>query len=98
MESLGVDRVNKDKFLPQDTHTAITEYRAAWTCISRIEECLMKGDLQEAKLTIRDLSKSIIELERLAERKQNHDRFIQVINDLNSKGILVEKWIMQSKL
>jgi hypothetical protein len=81
--------VNKDQFLPQDSKAAIAEYRAAWTCIGRIEESLMKGDLKEAKLTIRDLSKSLRELERLAERKQNHEQLMTFVAELKERGILV---------
>ncbi|EIJ79167.1 hypothetical protein PB1_16459 [Bacillus methanolicus PB1] len=81
--------MNKDQFLPQDRPAAIAEYRAVWTCIGRIEESIMKGDLKEAELTIRDLSKSVRELERLAERKQNHEQLMTFVAELKEKGILV---------
>ncbi|MDE3837900.1 hypothetical protein C0966_00560 [Bacillus methanolicus] len=81
--------MNKDQFLQKDRPTAIAEYRAAWTCIGRIEECLMKGDLKEAKLTISDLSKSLRELERLTERKQNHEQLMTFVAELKERGILV---------
>jgi hypothetical protein len=90
-------KVKIEQFLPQDKKVAVSKYRAAWTCIDRIEESLMKGDLKEAKLTISDLSKSLRELELLAERKQSYDRLVQVIQELNSKGILVEKVVLKNE-
>ncbi|UQD52335.1 hypothetical protein C0971_10160 [Bacillus methanolicus] len=86
--------MNRDQFLPQDKKAAIAEYRAAWTCIGRIEESIMKGDIKEAKLTIRDLSKSLLELERLSVKKQSHDRFVELIHELNSKGISAEMVVL----
>jgi hypothetical protein len=81
--------MNRDQFLPKDRPAAIAEIRAAFTCIDRIGDSLVKGDLQEAKLTVSDLSKSIRELERLAERKQNHEQLFAVVADLKERGILV---------
>ena len=80
--------MNKDDFLPHDLKVALGEYKAAKSCIYRIEECLTNGDLIEAKLTINDLSKSIREIEKLQEKKRRNDDFASMAHQLAACGIL----------
>ncbi|MGM0903096.1 MAG: hypothetical protein ACQEXB_18605 [Bacillota bacterium] len=80
--------MNKDQFLPYDVKNALGEYKAAKSCVYRIEECLTNGDLVEAKLTLNDLSKSIRELEKLQEKKRRNDEFETVVHQLSARGIL----------
>jgi len=82
--------VNKNQFLSHDLKDALGEYKAAKSCIFRIEECLTNGDLIEAKLTINDLSKSIRELEKLQERKRRNEEFTSLVDQLAHRGLLVK--------
>ena len=74
--------MRKEDFLPEDTREATAEYRAAWTCIERIEENLMQGDLKEAAITCRNLASSINELFKLHQRKFNQDQINQIIKEI----------------
>lgn len=80
--------MNKNQFLSHDLKDALCEYKAAKSCIFRIEECLTNGDLIEAKLTINDLSKSIRELEKLQEKKRRNDEFTSMVHQLADRGLL----------
>lgn len=80
--------MNKNLFLSCDVKDALAEYKAARSCNFRIEECLINGDLREAKLTLKDLSKSIREIEMLQEKKRRNDEFATVVHQLAEQGIL----------
>ncbi|MBO0962377.1 hypothetical protein J1P26_21980 [Neobacillus sp. MM2021_6] len=82
--------MNKDDFLPEDARKANEEYRAAWTCISRIEEMLMEGNLQEAKLTTVNLLSSLNELEKLQEKKVKRGRLEELVQSIVATGISIE--------
>jgi hypothetical protein len=84
-------KVNKDEFLQQDIKKAIAETRAAWTCIGRIEESILNGNLREAKLTASNLLSSLNELENLKDRKVKQDRLEELVHCLIAKGIKLEK-------
>ncbi|MDF2790484.1 MAG: hypothetical protein K0S80_3585 [Neobacillus sp.] len=83
--------MKKDDFLLEDARKANEEYRAAWTCISRVEEMLMEGNLQEAKLTTVNLLSSLNEIEKLNEKKIKGDRLDELVRSLINKGISVER-------
>lgn len=68
--------MNRDQFLEHDAENAMSEYRASWTNISRVEENLMKGDLQEAKLAAANLLNSLNELEKMQKRKEETEQMI----------------------
>ncbi|WLR54866.1 hypothetical protein LC048_21115 [Mesobacillus subterraneus] len=68
--------MNRDQFLERDAANAVSEYRASWTNISRVEESLMKGDLKEAKLAAANLMMSLNELSKLQERKKETDQMV----------------------
>ncbi|WP_338749854.1 hypothetical protein [Bacillus sp. FJAT-52991] len=69
----------------------ISERKCVWSCISRIEESVIKCDYREAKLTTVDLLNSIRELERIEEIKENHRNLVRAVRQLHAKGIPVEK-------
>lgn len=74
--------MNKDQFLPSDAKLAITEYRASWTNISKVEDRLMRGDLKEAKLAAANLLTSINELEKLQKSKTEVDEMVRNLEAL----------------
>ncbi|WP_203363052.1 hypothetical protein [Bacillus sp. REN10] len=69
----------------------ISERKCVWSCISRIEESIIKCDYREAKLTAVDLLNSIRELERLEEAKENNRNLARMVHQLQAKGIKIEK-------
>lgn len=79
--------LNHEDFLEGDRSKAVSEYRAVWACISRMEEKLIAGDLKEVKLTSIDLLNSIREIENLKRRKENNERLEQIVQDFAKKGI-----------
>ncbi|MED4718167.1 hypothetical protein [Bacillus badius] len=61
-------------------HHAIEERKCAHTCLYRMEECLVEGNLDEAERTAFDFLKSIRELKKLQKAKENREQ-----------GVLVER-------
>ena len=68
----------------------INERKCAHTCLYRIEESLVKGDLKEAERTAIDLLKSLRELQRLKEEKADQEQLEKIVQRLKEKGIPVE--------
>lgn len=79
--------INKEDFLEKDLRRALAEYRAAWACLTRMEEKLVEGDLEEVKITNEDLRNSIHALERLQSRKEHNDRLRATVDDFAKRGI-----------
>ncbi|MEK4030740.1 hypothetical protein MKZ02_19680 [Pseudobacillus sp. FSL P4-0506] len=71
----------------------IAERKCAHSLIYRIEECVVAGDLKEAKRSIKDLEKSIEELEKMQNAKENRKRLEEVVQHLNKQGVLTERII-----
>ncbi|UAT31930.1 hypothetical protein K7T73_06830 [Bacillus badius] len=71
--------------------TETKEKRCAHSFIYRMEECLIKGELEEAERTAFDFLKSIRELKKLQKAKENREQLERVIQRLQEQGVLVER-------
>jgi hypothetical protein len=81
--------MNVKNYLKPDQEKALAEYYCSTDLIMRIVDDLRLDDLEEVKRTIKDLEKSVEELTRLKERKQNYDKLAEVAQKLAKEGILV---------
>jgi nitrate reductase assembly molybdenum cofactor insertion protein NarJ len=76
-------------YLKPDQQKATAEHCCSMDLLIRIADALYLDDLEEAQRSLRDLNKSIGELTRLKERKQNYDKLAEVAQKLANEGILV---------
>lgn len=67
------------------------EKRCAHSFIYRMEECLIKGELEEAERTVFDFLDSIRELKKLQAANENRQQLEQVVQRLREQGILAER-------
>ncbi|RJS60147.1 hypothetical protein [Bacillus sp. PK3_68] len=70
--------------------TEMKEKQCAHTCLYRIEESLVNGDLKEAERTAIDLLKSLRELQRLEEERADQAQLEKMVQRLKEKGIPAE--------
>ena len=82
--------MNIADFFEGDIGCAAAEFQAALTCIDRVKEKLMNGDLKEATLTCGDLLKSLNELKKLKVKKAKRDQLETLVQSLVAKGIKIE--------
>ncbi|RIJ64130.1 hypothetical protein [Rummeliibacillus sp. POC4] len=83
--------MNKSNFKPQDVDAAIKEHN----CIDTLNVQMMiharRQEYKEARELLKDIDKSLKELENFRQRKVEYDRFLEVIKKLNKLGIPAEE-------
>lgn len=82
--------MNKLNFKPQDVNAAIQEHN----CIDTLDVQMLiharRQEYKEARELLKDIDKSLRELEKFKQRKEEYDRFIEVAKSLNKIGIPAE--------
>jgi beta-glucosidase-like glycosyl hydrolase len=81
--------MNINHYLKHDQAQAYVENQCSMDLLIHMADALYFDDLEEVKRTIKDLEKSVEELTRLKERKQNYDKLAEVAQKLSKEGILV---------
>lgn len=83
--------MNKLSFREQDVDAAIKEHN----CIDTLNVQMMiharRQEYKEARELLKDIDKSLKELENFRQRKVEYDRFLEVIKKLNKLGIPAEE-------
>lgn len=83
--------MNKSNFREQDVDAAIKEHN----CIDTLNVQMMiharRQEYKEARELLKDIDKSLKELENFRQRKVEYDRFLEVIKKLNKLGIPAEE-------
>lgn len=83
--------MNKLSFREQDVDAAIKEHN----CIDTLNVQMMiharRQEYKEARELLKDIDKSLKELENFRQRKVEYDRFLEVIKKLNNLGIPAEE-------
>lgn len=83
--------MNKLNFREQDVDAAIKEHN----CIDTLNVQMMiharRQEYKEARELLKDIDKSLKELENFRQRKVEYDRFLEVIKKLNKLGIPAEE-------
>ena len=71
--------------------TEIKEKMCAHSLLYRMEERLVKGNLDEAERTAFDFLNSIRELKKVKKVKENREQLERVIQRLKAQGVLAER-------
>jgi hypothetical protein len=79
----------REEYLPQDFQQALAEGQKVWASLSNVENLVIDGKLQEAKLETVELLNSLDALEKLQAKKRRHEKLMAVVEELTSKGILI---------
>lgn len=82
--------MNHSDFLEKDLPFAMKHYKCCWSCLYKAEIELASGNLEMAEARMIDFQRSLKELHRLKERKQQYDRMKELVRELQSQGINVE--------
>lgn len=83
--------MNKSNFREQDVNAAIKEHNCIDTLNVQMLIHTRRQEYKEARELLRDIDKSLKELENLRKRKEEYDRFLEIIKKLNKLGIPAEE-------
>lgn len=82
--------MNKSNFREQDVDAAIKEHN----CIDTLNVQMMiharRQEYKEACELLKDIDKSLRELDKFKQRKEEYDRLVEVAKKLNKLGIPTE--------
>jgi predicted sugar kinase len=81
--------VNISHYHEMDQEQAASEHQCALDLLIHMAIALYQDDLNKANQTVKDLEKSLGELSRLKERKQNYDQLLKIAQKLAKDGVLV---------
>jgi hypothetical protein len=88
---MGVDLMNHSDFLEKDLANAIKHYKCCWSCLYKAEIEMAFGNLELAEKRMEDFQRSLNELKKLKQRKQQYDRMKELVRELNNQGVNIEK-------
>lgn len=77
-------------FLPQDLEKASREYHCYKDLLIRMQVEADSGRMEQAKLTSIDLTKSLHELNKLLEKKYQHEKMLRVAEMMGTAGVHVQ--------
>lgn len=82
--------MNKLNFREQDVNAAIKEHNCIDTLNVQMLIHTRRQEYKEARELLRDIDKSLRELEKFRKRKEEYDKFVEVAKRLNMRGIPAE--------
>lgn len=77
-------------FLKEDLYDASKEFNCFKDCLVLMNEQVECGDIEKAKQLSIDVTKSLHELSKMAHKKMQTDRSIDLINQLKQRGINIQ--------
>lgn len=83
--------MNRSDFLEKDLPIAEAHYRCCWTCLYKAEIAMAVNDFEMAEARMIDFQRSLDELKKLKQRKQQYDRMKALVQELNKQGVNIEK-------
>jgi hypothetical protein len=83
--------MNHSDFLEKDLPVAMKHYKCCWSCLYKAEIAMADDDFKMAEARMIDFQRSLKELHRLKERKQQYDRMKELVGELKSQGVNVEQ-------
>lgn len=81
--------INK-QFLPEDLTAATKEFRCAWDLLEKMGQEIMQNNYEGAVSAAEGFIRSSRELEAMKERKKRHNRYENLLSELNQKGVSAE--------
>lgn len=82
--------MNRSDFLEKDIPMATAHYKICRLCLLRARKALKQGNLELAEKRMEDFQRSLDELKKLKQRKQQYYRMKEFVVELKSKGVNVE--------
>lgn len=79
-----------EHFLKSDLHQASREFWCVKDVLKAIHEELSKGNAEKAKHLSIELTRSLHELSRLADKKYEMDRINRLVEQMGTAGINIE--------
>jgi hypothetical protein len=83
--------MNRSDFLEKDLEIAIKHYKCCWSCLYKAEIEMSSGNFEMAEARMIDFQRSLDELKKLKQRKQQYDRMTVLIQELKDNGVNIEK-------
>jgi hypothetical protein len=83
--------MNRTDFLEKDLPVAMKHYKCCWSCLYKAEIAMANDDFEMAEARMIDFQRSLDELKKLKQRKQQYDRMKELVGELKSQGVNVEK-------
>lgn len=78
-------------FLEKDLPIAIKHYKCCWSCLYKAEIVMANDEFELAEARMIDFQRSLNELKKLKQRKQQYDRMKALIRELNNQGVNIDK-------
>jgi hypothetical protein len=73
--------------LPGDMKLAAQLYECSYSCLERARMELKRDNLEEADRWVKEYQRCKRDLDKLIKRKEEHDRLVGMVHELQSRGI-----------
>jgi len=73
--------------LPGDMKLATKLYECCYSCLERARMGLKRDNLEEADRWVKEYQRCKRDLDKLVRRKKEHDRLVQIVHDMQKKGV-----------
>lgn len=73
--------------LPRDVKLTAELYECCYSCLERTRMELKRDNLEEADRWVKEYQRCKRDLDKLIKRKKEHDRLVQVVRDMQKKGV-----------
>jgi hypothetical protein len=73
--------------LPGDMKLATELYECCYSCLERARMELKRDNLEEADRWVDEFKHCKSDLDKLVRRKKEHDRLVQIVRDMQKKGV-----------
>jgi hypothetical protein len=73
--------------LPGDMKLASKLYECCYSCLERARLELKRDNLEEADRWVKEYQRCKRDLDKLIKRKEEHDRLVEMVHELQKRGI-----------
>ncbi|MBM7585808.1 nitrate reductase assembly molybdenum cofactor insertion protein NarJ [Bacillus pakistanensis] len=81
--------MNINQYHVQDMEKALLEHICSMDLLNHAKHALSFDDLEEVKRSLKDIEKSVNELEKLKEKKRNYNQLVKIAQKLAQDGVLI---------
>lgn len=79
--------MKSELFRKQDYRSAIREHTCVADLLNDLQNCIREGELEEATLCVRDITRSVEELKRLVAKSKQEQQLIALVQKLADANI-----------
>jgi hypothetical protein len=73
--------------LPGDMKLAAQLYECCYSCLERARMELRRDNIEEADRWVKEFQRCKRDLDKLIKRKEEHDRLVEMVHELQRRGI-----------